>query len=415
LKEPRPDDLGFSLPEPARLTPTRAIAGCAIFLVLIGGAFAVGYLPRLEAKKELEAEARSAGASAPRVDVVTAKIATSDQALSLPGSIQALEETTIYPRVTGYVRKWDHDIGDRVKEGEVLAEIDTPELDQQIVQAKAQLAQAEASLVQSRANADFAGQNLARYERLAPAGVTSQEELDRQRAESRVSAANIKVAEANIEAQRANIGRLAQEKSFARVLAPFAGTVTARSVERGALVSAGNATPLFRVAALDPVRVFVQVPQDAALSVKPDAAAKVTVREFPGRVFDGKVARAAGALDPATRTMTTEVRVPNPKGELLPGVYAQVALSLPMPHKTYEIPATALMNDAAGPRVATVAGDDTIHIAPVAIERDTGATFFIASGLDGTERIVKLAGPELTEGRQVAVNILPAVAAQPGR
>jgi RND family efflux transporter MFP subunit len=186
-------------------------------------------------------------------------------------------------------------------------------------------------------------------------------------------------------------------------VAPFAGTVTARSVERGALVSAGNGTPLFKVAALDPVRVFIQAPQDVAPSIRAGAAAKVTVREFPGRIFEGKVARAAGALDPTTRTMTTEVRVPNPKGELLPGVYAQVALALPVPHKTYEIPATALMNDAAGLRVAIVDVTGAIRLVPVTIERDTGATFLIASGLDGTERVVKLAGPELTDGRKVDV------------
>jgi RND family efflux transporter MFP subunit len=402
-EQQRPDDLGFALPEPARLTPTRAIAGGVLILAVLGGAFAFGYLPKLQAKKELDVEARAVSANVPRVDILTPKIASSDQALSLPGSIQALEETTIYPRVTGYVRKWDHDIGDKVKEGEVLAEIDTPELDQQIDQAKAGLSQAEAALQQSHANADFAKQNLDRYEKLTPAGVASQQELDKQRADTIVSAANIRVAEANVEGQRANIRRLMQEKSFARVLAPFAGTVTARSVERGALVSAGNGTPLFKVAALDPVRVFVQAPQDVAPSIKVGVASKVTVREFPGRTFEGKVSRAAGALDPATRTMTTEVRVPNPNGELLPGVYAQVSLALPIPHKTYEIPATALMNDAAGLRVAVVTADDTIHLAPVTIERDTGATFLIGSGLDGTERVVKLASAELTEGRKVEV------------
>jgi RND family efflux transporter MFP subunit len=403
MTDHRPDDLGFALPEPARLTPTRAIFGGVLVLGVLGGGFAIGYMPKVQAKKQLEAEARSVGSTVPRVDVLTPKVASSDQALSLPGSIQALEETTIYPRVTGYVRKWTADIGDKVKEGDLLAEIDTPELDQQIDQAKAGLSQAEAALVQSHANADFSKQSLDRYEKLTPAGVASQQELDQHRADTLVTSANIKVAEANVEGQRANIRRLAQEKSFARVVAPFAGTVTARSVERGALVSAGNATPLFKVAALDPVRVFIQAPQDVAPSVKVGVSAKVTVREFPGRAFEGKVSRAAGALDPTTRTMTTEVRVPNPSGELMPGVYAQVALTLPIPHKTYEIPATALMNDAGGLRVAVVAADDTIHLVTVTIERDTGATILIASGLDGTERVAKLASTELTEGRKVDV------------
>jgi len=398
-----PDDLGFALPEPARLTPTRAIAIGAVVVVVAGGAFLAGWLPKRHARAALEAETTGTDVSTLRVEVVKPQVGSSDRAVALPGSVQPLEETVVYPRASGYVRKWYFDIGDKVKEGDLLAEIDTPELDQQLVQAKAQLAQAEASLVQSKANDDYSKQNLGRYEQLVPAGVASQQDLDKQKADSLVSAANVNVARANVDAQRANIDRLVQLRGFSRVLAPFAGTVTQRSIDRGALVTEGNASPLFKISATDPVRVFVQVPQDVAPGVRADVGAKVTVREYPNRTFEGKVARAAGALDAATRTMTTEVRVPNPKGELLAGMYAQVSFTLPAPHRVVEIPATALLNDAKGLRVAVVGPDETLRLVPVVIERDTGPTLEISSGLDGTERVVKLAGAELVPGRKVVV------------
>jgi len=203
--------------------------------------------------------------------------------------------------------------------------------------------------------------------------------------------------------QQANIRRLLQLKSFARVVAPFAGTVTARNVERGSLVSAGNATPLFKVAILDPVRVFVQVPQDAASGVKNGLEAKVNVREYPGRAFEGKVARSAGALDQNTRTMLVEVRVPNPKNELLAGMYAEVSLTLPSSHRVLEVPATALLNDAKGLRVALVEPDNTLRLVPVTVERDTGATVLIASGVTADARVVKLSSADMVDGKRVDV------------
>jgi len=301
------------------------------------------------------------------------------------------------------VRAWKVDIGDRVKAGEVLADISTPELDQQLDQAKAQLAQAEAGVLQAQANAAFSKQNLERYTQLAPAGVASQQELDQHAAQAKVDDANVTVAVANVEAQRANIRRLVQLKGFAQVTAPFAGTVTARTVERGTLVSAGTATPLFKVAATDPLRVFIQVPQDVAASIKVDVPAEVTVREYPGRTFHGTVARATGALDAATRTMLTEVRIPNPNSELLAGVYAQVSLTLPVPHRVFEVPAAALITDASGIHLAVVTPENKLHLVAVAVERDTGATMQLASGIDGTEKIVRIASTELTEGRPVEI------------
>jgi RND family efflux transporter MFP subunit len=401
--ERKPGDLDFELPPPAELKRGRAVALVGIFGLVLAGLFFIRWYPKQRERAALAAEAKSAEGALPHVQVVAPVVVSSDRSLALPGSVQPLEETIVYPRANGYIRKWHVDLGDKVAEGDVLADIDTPDLDQQIAQARAQLAQAEAALLQAKANSRFSKENFERYKQLAPAGLASQQDLDKSRAQAEVDQAGIGVADANIGAQRANAQLLAQLKSFARVTAPFGGRVTQRNIERGTLVSAGTATPLFRIAATDPVRVFVQVPQDVAPSVRLDTPAVVSIREFPGRTFAGKVAHAAGALDPTTRTMMTEVRVANPDGQLLTGMYAQVALTLPIPHRVLSIPASALSNDANGLRVAVVDREDHIHLVKVVIEHDTGPTIELASGIAPDDRIVKLASAELTEGRAVEV------------
>jgi len=403
--EPPPmSDLGFELPRPALLSARRAVALLLVVGAVASAAFMSRWLPRQQAKRELAAAVSSREDGPLRVRVLAPKLQSSRQALSLPGSVLPLQEILLYPRASGYVRRWFFDIGDRVKAGQELVVIDTPELDQQLNQARAQLAQAQASLLQARANSEFSKLDLKRFERMAPEGVATQQELDKSRAQAAVDLANVSVAQSMIDAQHANIQRLTQLKSFARVIAPFDGLVTARSIDIGSLVTEGNGTPLFKVTATDPVRVFVQVPQGFALAVTHEVPAAVRVREYPSRTFVGTVARTAGALDATTRTMNTEIRVPNPKGELLTGMYAEVSLNLPTPHQIYEIPATALLNDAAGLRVATVSPENRVHLIPVVIERDNGPTIEIASGLGGHERIVPVASAELTEGRIVAVN-----------
>ena len=371
--------------------------------VVLAAAFLFGYLPRHHAKVELAAGVRAEAESVPRVEVVLPKVTSSDRAIVLSGSVRPLEETVLYPRANGYVAKWLVDIGDRVKEGQTLAEIETPELDQELAQARAQLAQASAGVAQADANREFSQANLQRFKQLVPAGVASQQDLDKTQAQSQVDSASVKVAQSAVQVQTANIRRLTQLKSFAHVLAPFAGTVTARNIERGSLVSSGNATPLFKVAILDPVRVFVQVPQDAAAGVRNELTAKVSTREYPGRVFEGKVARSSGALDQNTRTMLVEVRVPNPKNELLAGMYAEVALTLPSSHRVFEVPATALLNDAKGLRVALVDDGDTLRLVPVVVERDTGATVQISSGLTADARVVKLSSADMVDGKRVMI------------
>ena len=396
-------DLGFALPPPASVSKGRVVVIASVALAVLGAAFAVGYLPRRQERTALEESTKASGDAVWRVEVVAPKEGSSDRAIDLPGSVQPLEETIVYARANGYVRKWRVDIGDKVKDGDLLAEIDTPELDQELDQGRAQLAQTAASLIQAKASRELSKANLERYKALIPSGVVSQADLDQRSAQSQVDESNVNVAQANVAAQEANIRRLGQLKSFARVTAPFGGTITQRTIETGSLVTAGNATPLYKIAAMDPARVFVQVPQDVAVGVRADVPATVSLREYPGRKFEGKVTRAAGELDPASRTMNTEVRVPNPKGELIAGMYAQVALTLPSSHRVFSVPATALISDAKGSRVAVVDADSKVHLVPVVVERDTGSAIEIASGIDGGARVVKLASSELSEGKIVDV------------
>ncbi len=400
---PEGHELGFDLPQPAAISRTRVLVLGLLGVGVLGAAFVVGYLPRRADRAALVQANQVAGGVLLSVDVMTPKASSSDRALSLPGSVQPLEETVVYARASGYVRKWYADIGDKVKDGQLLAELDTPELDQELDQARAQLLQAQATLVQSKANRGLSQTNLQRYVKLAPSGVVSQADLDQRHAMAEVDEANVSVAQASIAAQQANMRRLTQLKSFAKVTAPFGGTVTQRTIEVGSLVTSGNGQPMYKVAAMDPARVFVQVPQDVAGSVRAGVSAAVTLREYPGRAFAGTVARAAGELDPMTRTMNTEVRVPNGDSALLAGMYAQVALTLPSSHRVFEIPATALMSDAHGSRVAVVDAASKIHLVQVVVERDTGPTVEIASGLTGTERVAKLASSQFVEDRLVDV------------
>ncbi len=402
-QENRPDDLGFELPGPLALSKKRILAVAVLTVLAIAVAFVIGYRPRHDAQRALAAGNVQAEQARPRVEVIRAKAMSSDRALSLAGTVNALEQTTLYPRVSGYVRRWLVDIGDKVEEGQLLAEIDVPESEAELGLARAQLVQAEANLELAHANLALAQQNLGRSQRLTEKNLIAKADLDQQQASAAGSQASVSVAKANVEAQRANVKRLVDLRSYTRVTAPFAGKITERHVDRGALVSAGNATPLYRIVASDPVRVMVQVPQDVAPGLKPDLDASVVARGYGARVFPGKVTRAAGELDPALRTMSTEIRVANPDGALMPGMYVQVSLSLATPHRILEIPATALYNDAHGLRVATVDAAGKIHFVAIVIERDTGATILIASGLEGSESIVKIAVASLAEGEAVDV------------
>lgn len=396
-----PNDLGFDLPAAKKLSTARLVAIGAIGVAVLGAVFVVAWLPKRAAESSLRSGKSEEQTSVTRVQVVAPKVVASDKALRLSASVMPLEQTTVYSRVPGYVRKWHVDLGDKVTEGQLMAEIDTPETDQQLAQARAQLTQVEAQLAQAKANRGFSASNLDRYAILAPQGVATKQDLEQKQAQLLVDEATVKAGEAAIEAQRANVRRLTETKSFGRITAPFAGTVNARTTERGSLAS--TTTPLFRLSSADPVRVMVDVPQNVAPAVATGLVANLTVREYGARKFEGKVARSSGVLDPQVRTMKTEIRIPNPKGELIPGMYGELFLSLPTTHEVLEVPSTALSTDASGVRVATVTPEGTIHLVPVVIERDTGAAIEIASGITPGAKVVRLFSVALVEGKKVEV------------
>jgi membrane fusion protein (multidrug efflux system) len=383
----------------------RALAG-ALALAALAALFLAGYLPRLKARRSLAASSAAAAADAPRVDVIKAKVQSNVRTLSLPGSIQALEATALYARASGYVRSWLVDIGDKVTQGQLLAVIDTPELDRQLQQARATLGQTRASLEQAAANEKYAAVTARRYQALAAQHFVSRQEVDQTQAQADVGVANVHAAQAAIAAQTANVRQLEQLKAFARVTAPFAGIVTERNIERGTLVTPGSAAgkPLYRIAISNPLRVLVQVPQALASGIAPLAPVQVRARQYPGRDFAGKVTRTAGALDPATRTLTVEAQVANDKGELFPGAYADVTFSAPLAHGVTVVPASAVIVDAEGVRVATVDANSRAHFIPVQIGRDQGQELEIVQGLTGKERVIAAPAGNLVEGAVVKVN-----------
>jgi membrane fusion protein (multidrug efflux system) len=400
------EDVGFELPAAAKFSRSRVLV---IIVLLIAGAFGFGYYQHKKAGAVLD-EVRSTSSTL-HVETILPKPLQSDQALALPGVIRALEETKIYPHTSGYVKRWLVDIGDKVKEGDLLVEIVAPDLDAQLVQARAQLGQARAALQQALAQHEYSKANADRNVEMKKQQLIATVTVEQAVAQEKTDAATIAVDQANIASMEANVKHLAELQGFERVTAPYAGTITSRTVERGMLFGDSTTptnTPMYSLAAVDPVRIYVDVPQTVAPSVRDGVAASILVREFPGRTFTGQVTRSAGELDPDLHTMQTEIRVPNPDGALLPGMYVTAQLTLPVPHRILEIPATALYNDAQGMRVATVDAQSKIHYAKIVIERDTGAALWVASGLTGDERVIKIAVPTLVDG-----DLVDASAAKP--
>jgi RND family efflux transporter MFP subunit len=368
-----------------------------VFLVLV----VAGIVPRVRDARELRAETASVHGTI-EVTVVPAKRAAATSDLVLPGSIESLHESPIYARTAGYVERWTTDIGARVAAGQLLAQIQSPEIDQQSEQAKADLGQL-------RANLNLAKRTVDRWMLLARDSVVTPQEVDEKQAAYDAAVANLASGEANYK-------RLEQLQSFERVTAPFAGVVTSRSVDVGNLVTAGatlggtgsaSGRPLFTVAGTDTVRVYVDVPQSAINLVKHGASADVLVRELPGSVFRGIVARNARALDAASRTLLTEVQIPNPKGVLLPGMYVEVRFAVTDSNPPLIIPANTLVVRTEGPQVAIVRPNNTVHYQKIELGRDYGDRVEVVAGLDGDAKLVVNPTDDIREG--VEVRVLPPV------
>jgi len=374
----------------------------AAVLVLAAGFFA-GYLPRRLARAKLAA-GTPAAAVAPRVSVVKAVSVDAGRQLTLPAALVAGQQTLVYARASGYVNRWLVDIGARVKKGQLLVQLDTPELDKQLAQARASLSQTLAALSQAQANRDYAYITSRREAQLFAKSLISAQENDQALTQARVWDANVNSAKATVAAQRANVGQLSQLVSFGKVYAPYDGTITRRLVDVGTLVNAGagtTAAALFEIASTDPMQAYVDVPQVYAPSVRVGGEAKIAVRNFRGRDFVGRIARTAGALDPASRTLRTEVDLPNPKGELLPGMYVDVSLDVAVSHQVIRVPSSAIIADARGVHVAVVDGSGKVHLVAVTPGLDNGNTIDLVAGLSGGEQVITAPPSNVADGMQV--------------
>jgi len=311
-----------------------------------------------------------------KVNVVTAQRDRKPKELILPGTFQAFKETTIYPRSNGYVKSWKVDIGDNVQAGQLLAEIATPEVDQQLAQARAQ--------------EEIAKLTADRWRDLVQKNVVSKQEYDQN--------------EKAYEAAKANLQQLEKIQSFQQILAPFAGKIAARNIDVGTLVTAGtgnSGTPLFSLVQSDLLRVYVYAPQENAPSIHEGLAAKIVLQEFPGQEFDGSVTRTAGALDPQSRTMQVEVQVPNHEGKLYAGMYGQVKFLLADENAPIVVPANAFLFRTEGPQVATVSKDNRIHWQTIRVGRDFGTQLEVLDGLAENTGVVMNPTDDLAEGIQV--------------
>ncbi len=411
MGESQSHDRGLVIRRPSRKAVTGLLFGTALVLVI---AFLAGYAPMLQREAALRAEADARQKQVPRVDVIRLTRGSGQTTLVLPGTMQAITEAPILARADGYLKRRLADLGDRVREGQVLAEIDAPELDQQIQQAdaaveqaQAGVEQAQANLAQGIANRDLARITAERLKTLNERGIAPQQDRDQSQAQLAAQDAGVHAAEklvaaqrSNLAAARANLGRLRTVDAYRLVKAPFDGVVTQRNVDVGALVSAGN-TLLYRIAQTGTLRTYVNVPQSSVGAVRVGQAATLTLSDFPGRTFAGKVARMAHAFDPSSRTMLVEVDVPNTDGTLIPGSYADVELIGSRTNPPIVVPAAALVFRADGAQLAVVRPDNTIHLQKIRVGRDYGDRLEVLSGVDEGATIVAVPGDAAREGSKI--------------
>jgi membrane fusion protein, multidrug efflux system len=370
-------------PPPVRLS---RIAQIIVALVLIG--LAIGLVPRWYARRALAAEDKAD--SIPTVSVITPTVSKPDFGTPLPAEVQPFIQASIHARASGYLKNWYVDIGDTVTNGQLLAEIETPELDQQILQAQADLDQAKAALNLSQITAD-------RWvELLKTASVSEQETAEK--------TSDLALKKAAVEAADANLQRLKQLKIFDSVTAPFDGTVTLRNTDIGQLITANSGPALFQMAQVNPLRVYVQVPQPLIHAISPGQTAQVTFQELPGKVFNAKVSRTAGAVDPASRTLQVELLADNSHGEILSGSYAQVRFGeIPSTTPVLVISDNALIFRAQGMQLAVLGPDNRVQLRSVTLGRDFGNTVEVLSGLNADDRVVNNPPDSIADGDQVQV------------
>jgi RND family efflux transporter MFP subunit len=383
-------------------------------VVILIGVFVIGYLPRHRRQLQLIAEADTQKEALPEVSFVPVTRASVTGNLVLPGSIQAVTEAPVLARAEGFVIKRYVDIGDRVTAGQLLAEIEAPDLDQQVRQAQASLQQARAdlerataSLEQGQANESLAKITAGRWESLTRQGIASKQDNDQYQAQYVAQVANVRaldravaVAKSSIDAASANVDRFTDLKSYLKVKAPFAGVITLRNVDVGALVNSGN-TLLFRIAQTNPLRTYLNVPQSSASDVHVGQIAMLSTSDLPERKFPGSVARTANSLDPATRTLLVEIHVANPDGKLMPGMYAQVDLNLPRKDPPLLMPSDTLVVRPEGTMVAVLSPENVVHFQRITVGRDFGDRIEVLSGMTEGQKVIVNPNDSVQEGVKV--------------
>jgi RND family efflux transporter MFP subunit len=378
-----------------------AIAGAVLLVAFI----VVSVLRLFDAHALAKSEERSY-LKPPAVDVVIATAAMLGQDLVLPGQTAAWYETTIYARVNGYVAKWLVDIGEHVDKGQVLATIETPELDAELGAARAQLQASQAQVSARKAEAEFAKTSDERW-RDSPKGVVSDQERDAKSADYKSAEAKLYAADAQVALDKARVDQFRTLAEFKQVRAPFEGTITERKIDVGNLVTAGSAsttTPMYRISQTDPLRIFVDVPQAAAEELMhAGVPAEIRANGAAGTAFAGKIARSAAAMNPLARTMRVEVDMPNADHALLPGMYVNVAFAM-RPQGLVEVPAAALIFRAGGAQVARVDPGGKVEFSQVSIARDNGSMVELAAGVQPGDRLVLNISSQIEAGQSVAVN-----------
>jgi RND family efflux transporter MFP subunit len=374
------------------------------FLIVVLVLFILGAFTLLQRRAEYRTLAKETETLAiPTVAVIHATPEMGQEDLVLPGTMEAFVEAPIYARTNGYLKSWYHDIGSRVRQGEILADLDTPEVDQQLSQSRAELATAQA-------NAHLSEITSARYAELLKTDGVSKQEVDN-------AAGDLAAKRAIVQSAEANVRRLEEMKSFQHIYAPFNGVITRRNVDIGTLVNAGNggsSQQLFFLAQMNPLRVYVRVPETYAASIRTGLGAYLELTQIPGQQFQGKVVRTAEAIDLATRTLLTEVDVPNKEGRLLPGGYAQVHLQVKVTGARLQLPVNALLFRSEGLRAVVVDANHKTHLRALTTGRDYGTSLEILQGLDVNDWIVLNPADSLEEGQEVRVKQLAQNAA-PGQ
>jgi RND family efflux transporter MFP subunit len=381
-----------SAPEDAAFSPRKALFGVAVVVIVAGILAGYGIWSRMRADRNL-AE-RTTELAAPTVIVAAPKTGAPVDSFVLPGNVTSFTDSPIYARTSGYLTRWYFDIGAKVKKDALLAEIATPELDQQ-------LAQAQADLVTAQANANNARIQAERYTGLVQSDAVSRQDTDTFVNQAAATASAVKSAQANVE-------RLRQLQSFEKVYAPFDGVITARNIDTGQLIDPGAGKELFHLQALQTLRVYANLPQIYSANVKPGAKIDLTFAEHAGKIYQGSLVRTADAIDPASRTLLVEIDVDNHAGELLPGSLAQVHFKTPSAGPTLIVPAAALIFRREGLRVGVVVNGNTAHLVPVVIGEDDGANVQIVNGLSIGDQVIQDPPDSLIEGEKVQV-------ATPGR